>query len=453
MPQPACIMRRQPVKPLSARLSENPSTTTLQARAVLCSAPCNSAGRRRSRHAHHAAARADAPRHACGWAADGLQALAQWRPAPDAVVLDLSLPGLDGLQVLAQARRQGLRTPVLILTARGTVGDRVLGLNAGADDYLAKPFDLDELEARLRALLRRSAGGGRWRRRPGGAPGRMRYERDSGAIYHWAAAGADPRERADARAAGPPGHAAQGAAVDLVFPARPRCSTRPSRWWPTGCASWRHRRAPGHAARPGLSAQGRAPRPDPAPAQRPSTTWSLRRQLLVGICCRCWPDRLQHLQPLPRTAASLHTAYDRTLLASAKSISEQLDVHGYDEQAQLRATVPYSALEIFEADNQSRMFYRVSSLDGALVSGFPELPMWHGSIPARPPYARWWISTTPLSRPAGARGRAAAARGQRHRRSMAVIQVAETLELRQPWRCRCCATRCGARPCWWRWWC
>lgn len=88
---------------------------------------------------------------------DGARALDRWRASvPDVVVLDLSLPGVDGLEVLAQARAEGLRTPVLILTARGTVGDRVLGLNTGADDYLAKPFDLDELEARVRALARRS---------------------------------------------------------------------------------------------------------------------------------------------------------------------------------------------------------------------------------------------------------------------------------------------------------
>lgn len=87
---------------------------------------------------------------------DGAQAVAQWRTCqPDMVLLDLSLPGQDGLTVLTQARAQGLVTPVIILTARGTVGDRVLGLNTGADDYLAKPFDLDELEARIRALLRR----------------------------------------------------------------------------------------------------------------------------------------------------------------------------------------------------------------------------------------------------------------------------------------------------------
>ena len=85
----------------------------------------------------------------CG---DGALALAHWRAVePDVVALDLSLPNLDGLQVLAQARAEGLRTPVLLLTARGTVGDRIVGLNAGADDYLPKPFDLDELEARIRA--------------------------------------------------------------------------------------------------------------------------------------------------------------------------------------------------------------------------------------------------------------------------------------------------------------
>ncbi len=89
----------------------------------------------------------------CG---DGARAIDRWQASvPDVVLLDLSLPGLDGLTVLARARAVGLVTPVLIITARGTVGDRVLGLNTGADDYLAKPFDLDELEARVRALVRR----------------------------------------------------------------------------------------------------------------------------------------------------------------------------------------------------------------------------------------------------------------------------------------------------------
>lgn len=115
---------------------------------------------------------------------DGAQAVEQWTAQqPDVVVLDLSLPGMDGLDVLKQARRNGLRTPVLILTARGTVGDKVLGLNAGADDYLPKPFDLDELEARIRALHRRNADNPT----PQSSDlqvGELRLDRNSGAIYH-----------------------------------------------------------------------------------------------------------------------------------------------------------------------------------------------------------------------------------------------------------------------------
>jgi two-component system, OmpR family, response regulator TctD len=94
----------------------------------------------------------------CG---DGEAALSLWQQLSlDIVLLDLSLPERDGLQVLSDARKMGLNTPVLILTARGTVGDRILGLNTGADDYLPKPFDLDELEARIRALVRARARSG-----------------------------------------------------------------------------------------------------------------------------------------------------------------------------------------------------------------------------------------------------------------------------------------------------
>lgn len=76
----------------------------------------------------------------------------------DGVLLDLSLPGRDGLEVLRGLRSRGLKVPVLVLTARGSVEDRIAGLNLGADDYLPKPFALGELEARLKALLRRSSG-------------------------------------------------------------------------------------------------------------------------------------------------------------------------------------------------------------------------------------------------------------------------------------------------------
>ena len=87
---------------------------------------------------------------------DGLSALksVQLR-APDAIVLDLQLPDIDGLEVCRRIRRAGDATPILMLTARDAVNDRVEGLDVGADDYLVKPFDLAELLARLRALLRR----------------------------------------------------------------------------------------------------------------------------------------------------------------------------------------------------------------------------------------------------------------------------------------------------------
>jgi len=89
---------------------------------------------------------------------DGGAALAAVeRSAPDLVVLDVAMPGLDGLAVARRLRGKGLRLPILLLTARDAVPDRVAGLDAGADDYLVKPFAADELLARVRALLRRGS--------------------------------------------------------------------------------------------------------------------------------------------------------------------------------------------------------------------------------------------------------------------------------------------------------
>ena len=91
-------------------------------------------------------------------AADGVQALAAVHADPvDLLVLDVMMPGVDGLGVARVLRAEHDRTPILMLTARVETPDRVAGLDAGADDYLAKPFELDELLARLRALLRRAA--------------------------------------------------------------------------------------------------------------------------------------------------------------------------------------------------------------------------------------------------------------------------------------------------------
>lgn len=174
-------------------------------------------------------------------------------------------------------------------------------------------------------------------------------------------------------------------------------------------------------------------RPRKARTQPRWLSWSLRRQLLVGILLPtllviAYNTYSQH----QKTLVALNTAYDRTLLASAKSISEELDVKGYDDLAELRALVPYSAQEAFEADNQSRMFYRVSNLSGELISGYADLPIWRGTIPMRPPYAALVdfynadfrgepVRVAVLLQPV------ASAEG----RTMAMIQVAETLELRQ----------------------
>lgn len=151
---------------------------------------------------------------------DGARALALWQASlPDAVLLDLSLPGVDGLEVLSQARAAGLSTPVIVLTARGTVGDRILGLNTGADDYMPKPFDLDELEARVRALVRRSGNADQTARGPVWCG--MHVEKDSGAVYFdGRPMELAPRELALLQALlGKPGHAiAKERLFELVFP-------------------------------------------------------------------------------------------------------------------------------------------------------------------------------------------------------------------------------------------
>ena len=129
-----------------------------------------------------------------GWlvqaCADGEEGLGLWQKLTlDAVLLDLSLPGRDGLEILAAARKMGLNTPVLIMTARGTVGDRILGLNSGADDYLPKPFDLDELEARVRALVRARQRGGAssyFQEKVASSPYKtslVSYEKESGVFF------------------------------------------------------------------------------------------------------------------------------------------------------------------------------------------------------------------------------------------------------------------------------
>ena len=97
--------------------------------------------------------------HTVDWVRDGKAAeLALASGVHEMLLLDLGLPHKSGLELLSGLRRQGLDLPVLVITVRDSVADRVKGLDAGADDYLVKPFDLDELSARIRALMRRRAG-------------------------------------------------------------------------------------------------------------------------------------------------------------------------------------------------------------------------------------------------------------------------------------------------------
>ncbi|MFM2036556.1 MAG: hypothetical protein RL459_1821 [Pseudomonadota bacterium] len=165
-------------------------------------------------------------------------------------------------------------------------------------------------------------------------------------------------------------------------------------------------------------------------------TWrrprSLRRYLLSGILIPIALFVVFNTYSLYRQAlTAVNTAYDRSLLASAKSIGEHIDADGVGELAQLRAKVPYAALETFEADNRSRMVYRISSTQGSLIDGFEELPAWRGELPILGPYAALVdfyddtfrgdpVRVAVLLQPVAVR----------QARVMAVVQVAETLELR-----------------------
>ncbi len=167
----------------------------------------------------------------------------------------------------------------------------------------------------------------------------------------------------------------------------------------------------------------------PAPGSRAP---SLRRHLLVGILVPIALFIVVDTFSLYHQAlGAVNVAYDRTLLASAKAIGELLEVDGVDDNASIRAQTPYSALEAFEADNRSRMTYRVSDVRGRWVDGAQDLPLWTGTLPAQGPYAALVdfyddthrgdaVRVAVLLQPVvSAQGKA-----------MATVQVAETLELR-----------------------
>ena len=173
-----------------------------------------------------------------------------------------------------------------------------------------------------------------------------------------------------------------------------------------------------------------APRKPRSGAHPPS--YSLRRQLLVGILVPIGLFVVMDTYSLYRQALdAVNIAYDRTLLASAKAIGELLEVDGEGPQARIHAQIPYSALEPFEADNRSRMSYRVSDARGLWIDGAQDLPTWTGTLPNQGPYAALVdfyddqfrgdpVRVAVLLQPvASVRGHA-----------MATVQVAETLELR-----------------------
>ncbi len=160
---------------------------------------------------------------------------------------------------------------------------------------------------------------------------------------------------------------------------------------------------------------------------------SLRRYLLLGILLPIGLFILVDTVSLYQQALrAVNTAYDRTLLASAKSIGEHIEADGEGASARIRATIPYAAFEVFEADNRSRMVYRISNKEGQLIDGYAELPVWRGRLPDLGPYAALVdfyddvyrgdpVRVAVLLQPVAV-DRA---------RAMAIVQVAETLELRR----------------------
>jgi two-component system sensor histidine kinase TctE len=160
---------------------------------------------------------------------------------------------------------------------------------------------------------------------------------------------------------------------------------------------------------------------------------SLRWQLMAGILLPVVLVLAVNTVFLYRQAlGAVNIAYDRTLLASAKAIGEQLEVTGVGDEARLNASLLYSSLEAFEADNRSRLFYRVNGFAGEMVSGFADLPVWTGHMPVHSTYAalvnfyddsyqgqpvRMAVLLQPVAGP--------------HGQGMATVQVAETLELRE----------------------
>ena len=160
---------------------------------------------------------------------------------------------------------------------------------------------------------------------------------------------------------------------------------------------------------------------------------SMRGRLLLGILLPVSVLVAANSFSLYQQAqAAANTAYDRTLLASAKAIGELLDVTGTPDAPRLLASVPYSALEAFEADNRSRIYFKITGFQGEMVSGFEGLPTWRGKVPDQGIYAALvdFYDGVYLGQPVRVAVLLQPVAGQVGQ-GMATIQVAETLELRQ----------------------
>ena len=279
-------------------------------------------------------------------------------------ILDVGLPRLDGFQVLARLRERGKTLPVLMLTARGEVSDRVHGLNLGADDYLAKPFELSELEARVKALLRRSVGGGERQQRCGvlvydldarrfslAEEPLTLTSREQGVLEALIARPGRvmSKDQLAAQVFGLDEDASADAIEIYVYRLRKssranRCASSPSAAWAT-CS----RRS---MAEPEVAGSLRA-----RLLRRLAILLALL--LLFSGWSAYWNGR-----------AAADTAYDRTLLASARAIADGLVTH----EGVLRANVPYVALDTFAYDSAGRIYYGVLDIQGRLVSGYENLP-------------------------------------------------------------------------------
>ena len=271
----------------------------------------------------------------------------------DLVILDLSLARMDGLEVLRRLRARGSRTPVLIVTARAEVSDRVRGLDLGADDYLAKPFEIDELEARIRALLRRSQAGGETRPACGDLvldPAEPRVRARAARLLNLTPR--ESRRAGVARCCAPGKVVAKDQLHGRLFPLESEAKA-------DAIEVYVHRlrrkldgaaRAHRHPARAGLPARGGEA------VSAGKTARGLQSRLLWWLLPSLALLVAVNSVSTYRTAlAAVNTAYDRSLLAVARAVADRVDLR----DGRVAVEVPYIALDFFESDLRGRVYYRV----------------------------------------------------------------------------------------------